>query len=134
MNDERVKRIDGHARTVRQLLDGARYTIDFYQREYAWQERHVRDLLDDLTGKFEDSYRPGHERKAVASYDHYFLGSIVISNKNQQRFIVDGQQRLTTLTLLLIHLHHLSAGRSEVSSVETLIYSKKFGEKRFIAG
>jgi hypothetical protein len=29
------KRIDGRARTVRELLDGARYTIDFYQREYA---------------------------------------------------------------------------------------------------
>jgi uncharacterized protein with ParB-like and HNH nuclease domain len=131
MTDERGKRIDGRACTVRQLLDGARYTIDFYQREYAWQERHVRDLLDDLTGKFEDSYRPDHERKAVAKYDHYFLGSIVISNKNQQRFIVDGQQRLTTLTLLLVHLHHLSAERPEVGSVETLIYSKKFGEKRF---
>ncbi len=131
MSDDRVKRIDGHARTVRQLLDGSRYAIDFYQREYAWQERHVRDLLDDLTGKFEDSYRPGQDRKAVAKYDHYFLGSIVISNKNQQRFVVDGQQRLTTLTLLLVHLHHLSAGRVEVDSVETLIYSRKFGEKRF---
>ena len=126
-----VKRIDGQARTVRQLLDGARYTIDFYQREYAWQDRHVRDLLDDLTSKFEDSHRAENERRAVASYDHYFLGSIVVSNKNKQRFIVDGQQRLTTLTLLLIHLHHLSRGRPDVDSVETLIFSRRFGENRF---
>jgi uncharacterized protein with ParB-like and HNH nuclease domain len=131
VDDVNVKRIDGQVRTVRQLLDGARYAIDFYQREYAWQERHVRDLLDDLTDKFEDSYRAGQERRVVAQYNHYFLGSIVVSNKNQQRFIVDGQQRLTTLTLLLIHLHHLSKQRPEVDSVETLIFSKRFGEKRF---
>ena len=43
-DDDRVKRIDGQARTVRQLLDGARYTIDFYQREYAWQERHPKGV------------------------------------------------------------------------------------------
>src|SRR3954466_5916475 len=135
MNDERVKRIDGHARTVRQLLDGARYTIDFYQREYAWQERHVRDLLDDLTGKFEDSYRPGHERKAVASYDHYFLGSIVISNKNQQRFIVDGQQRLTTLTLLLIHLEPrgVRQGGRRGDSAEIVSHSMAEGESSLTA-
>ena len=33
------KTIDGRARTVRELLDKAKYAIDFYQREYAWQER-----------------------------------------------------------------------------------------------
>ena len=45
-----VKTIDGRARTVRELLDKAKYAIDFYQREYAWQERQVRELIDDLTG------------------------------------------------------------------------------------
>ena len=34
--------IDGRARTVRELLDKAKYAIDFYQREYAWKERQVR--------------------------------------------------------------------------------------------
>ena len=52
-----VKTIDGRARTVRELLDKAKYAIDFYQREYAWHERQVRELIDDLTGKFLDSYR-----------------------------------------------------------------------------
>lgn len=46
-----MKSIDGRAKTVRELMDGAKYTIDFYQREYAWQERQVRELLDDLSGK-----------------------------------------------------------------------------------
>ena len=40
---------------------------------------------------------------------------------------MDGQQRLTTLTLLLIHLHHLQDGQDERVEVQTLVYSEKFG-------
>lgn len=126
-----AKTIDGRARTIRELLDKAKYAIDFYQREYAWQERQVRELIDDLTGKFLDSYEPGHSRHEVEGYGHYFLGSIVISHKRGQRFVVDGQQRLTTLTLLLIHLHHLQAERDERVEVQNLVYSEKFGRKSF---
>ena len=129
--ETQVKTIDGRARTVRELLDKAKYAIDFYQREYAWQERQVRELIDDLTGKFLDSYDFRHSRREVEGYGHYFLGSIVISHKRGQRFVVDGQQRLTTLTLLLIHLHHLQGGRDECVDVKTLVYSEKFGRKSF---
>lgn len=126
-----AKRIDGRARTVRELLDKAKYAIDFYQREYAWQERQVRELIDDLTGKFLDSFDPRHSRHEVESYGHYFLGSIVISHKRGQRFVVDGQQRLTTLTLLLIHLHHLQENREERVEVQNLVYSERYGRKSF---
>jgi hypothetical protein len=88
-------------------------------------------LIDDLTGKFLDFYHPDHERHEVEQYGHYFLGSIVISHKRSQRFIVDGQQRLTTLTLLLIYLNHLQSGREGVVDVSNLIYSEKFGRKSF---
>ena len=130
-SEAQPKTIDGRARTVRELLDKAKYAIDFYQREYAWQERQVRELLDDLTGKFLDSYASGHSRHEVERYDHYFLGSIVISHKRGQRFVVDGQQRLTTLTLLLIHLHHLQEDRDEQVDVQTLVYSEKYGRRSF---
>ena len=113
-----AKTIDGYARTVSQLLDKSKYSIDFYQREYRWQERQIRELIDDLTGKFLDYFEPGHSREQVESYGHYFLGSIVISHKRGRRFIVDGQQRLTTLTLLLIHLHHRQQGRVGPSGSE----------------
>lgn len=129
--DTQAKSIDGRARTVRELLDKAKYAIDFYQREFAWEERHVRELIDDLTGKFLDSYEAGHSRHEVEKYGHYFLGSVVISHKRGQRFVVDGQQRLTTLTLLLIYLHHLQQGRAERVAVSDLIYSEKFGRKSF---
>ena len=126
-----MKSIDGRAKTVRELMDGAKYTIDFYQREYAWQERQVRELIDDLTGKFLDFYDEGHARHEVENYGHYFLGSVVISHKRGHRFIVDGQQRLTTLTLLLIYLHHLQGEREGRVDVRKLVYSEKFGRKSF---
>ena len=126
-----MKSIDGRAKTVRELMDGAKYTIDFYQREYAWQERQVRELTDDLTGKFLDFYDEGHARHEVENYGHYFLGSVVISHKRGQRFIVDGQQRLTTLTLLLIYLHHLQGEREGKVDVQKLVYSEKFGRRSF---
>ena len=56
---EPPKAIEGRARTVRELLDKAKYAIDFYQREYGWEERHVRELVDDLTGRFLDHHQPG---------------------------------------------------------------------------
>lgn len=126
-----VKTIDGNARTVRELLDKSKYAIDFYQREYAWHERQVRELIDDLTGKFLDSHEPEHSRREVEWYGHYFLGSIVISHKRGLRFIVDGQQRLTTLTLLLIHLHHLQKSRDKQVEIQSLVYSEKYGHKSF---
>ena len=126
-----IQSIDGHARTVRELRHGKRFTIDSYQREYAWKQRQVRELIDDLTGKFLDHYEPGHPRTQVERYGHYFLGSIVVSNKDQQRYVVDGQQRLTTLTLLLIYLHRQQGERSGAVDVKPLIFSEKYGEKRF---
>jgi len=125
------KRIEGRAKTIRELLDSAKYTIDFYQREYAWKERQIRELIDDLTGKFLDSFDPEHPRHQVEHYGHYFLGSIVISHKRNKRYIVDGQQRLTTLTLLLIYLNRLRDGRKDVKDVTNLIYSDKYGSNNF---
>ncbi len=126
-----MKGIDGRAKTVRMLMDRAKFAIDFYQREYAWEDRQVRELVDDLTNKFLDSYRPGHKRSKVKDYGHYFLGSVVVSHKNDRRYIVDGQQRLTTLTLLLLHLHHLQAGRPSRVDVRSLVYSEEYGEQSF---
>src|SRR6266536_1512919 len=100
------REIDGKGRSVRELLAGRKYSIDYYQREYKWQTKHVAELIDDLAAKFLESHEKGNERSAVSDYGHYFLGSIIISDKDGQKFIIDGQQRLTTLTLLLIFLQH----------------------------
>jgi len=127
-----MREILGKAKTIRELLNSAKYSIDYYQREYRWQDKQVSELVDDLTGRFQEDYEDGHAREDVGQYGHYFLGSIIISHKNGQNFIIDGQQRLTTLTLLLIHLNNLQAGRDDtVHAVRDLIFSEKHGKKSF---
>ena len=108
-----ANRIDARAKSVRELLSGVRYTIDFYQREYKWDRENIAELLADLEGKFLAGYEPEHERFMVEQYPQYFLGSIVISHKDGQNFIIDGQQRLTSLTLMLVYLHNLTRGRDD---------------------
>lgn len=126
-----MKRIDGKGRSIRELLGGAKYSIDYYQREYRWQSKQMTELVDDLTSKFLESYEPGHERSAVENYGHYFLGSVIISDRDGQKFIIDGQQRLTSLTLLLIYLHRNLQDDEEKKQLADLIFSQKFGKRSF---
>lgn len=125
-----LKEIHGVARSVTEILKGAKYSIDYYQRDYKWEEKQLRELIDDLSDQFLEAYQPSHQREAVQSYPFYFLGSIVISEKGAQRFIVDGQQRLTTLTLLLTYLRELQNGQNE-PNIDELILSNAFGKKSF---
>jgi hypothetical protein len=126
-----MKEIRGDAKNIRALLGGAKYAVDYYQREYKWQKKHVAELLDDLSDKFRESYDSGHERSAVESYGHYFLGSIIISDKEGRKFIIDGQQRLTSLTLLLIFLHRRSDDHEQKGQLAELIFSQRFGQRSF---
>jgi uncharacterized protein with ParB-like and HNH nuclease domain len=47
-----MKEIQGRTRTVRELLNGAKYGIDYYQREYKWTSKEISELVDDLTERF----------------------------------------------------------------------------------
>jgi hypothetical protein len=126
-----VREILGKAKTVRELLKGVKYSIDYYQREYKWHEKQIRELVDDLSEKFLEEYQATHSRTKVADYPHYFLGSIIISKKESVGYIVDGQQRLTSLTLLLVLLRNLQNGNPEQVNLDELIFSEKYGEKSF---
>lgn len=95
------------------------FRIPDYQRPYAWTPEQARDLLDDLLGFMKAS------GGSVENMPPYFLGSIVLikSELAPDADVVDGQQRLTTLTLLL------SAIRAAVplkgaSDITLLIYEK----------
>src|SRR3954453_587883 len=125
-----INKIDGNARTVRALL-GEKYGIDYYQREYRWRRQDVEAMLEDLETRFMANYTPGDSRQKVQQYAHYFLGPIVVSRKEGRHFLIDGQQRLTTLTLLLIYLNHLQTAREEIVRVDELIYSERYGQKSF---
>ncbi|MDU8928313.1 DUF262 domain-containing HNH endonuclease family protein [Alisedimentitalea sp. MJ-SS2] len=127
-----MTKIRGEDRSVKSLL-GQKFHIDYYQRDYKWESKQIRELIEDLTSRFLLDYQPDHERKAVAHYGQYFLGSVIISNKDGDRFIVDGQQRLTSLTLLLIYLDSLQKDQPADQRVEiaNLVYSTQYGTKSF---
>lgn len=83
-----------------------RFEIPDYQRPYAWTTEQVDDLLDDLDYAIGDGIN-------IRDKAPYFLGSIVIIKKPQSSLahIVDGQQRITTLTILLCVLRELSGSQ-----------------------
>ena len=126
-----MREIRGDAKNIRALLGGAKFAIDYYQREYRWEKKQVAELIYDLAGKFHESHEPGNERTSVADYGHYFLGSIIISDKDGQKFIIDGQQRLTSLTLLLIHIYRQLDDDQQRGQLADLIFSTKFGKRSF---
>ena len=119
-----MQKILGDAKSVKSLLN-QKYQIDYYQRDYNWEKKQVVELIEDLSTRFLQDFDESHPRTEVANYGLYFLGSIIISEKSGDRYIVDGQQRLTSLTLLLIYLDHLQCETpvEEQVAITHLIYS-----------
>ena len=125
-----MQEIQGKAKTIRELL-AEKYKIDYYQREYKWETKQIKELVDDLSVKFLDEYRSDHAREDVAGYGNYFLGSIIISKKGSDSYIVDGQQRLTSLTLLLLFLRNRQVVLNQQSEIKDLIFTTKYGKTSF---
>lgn len=86
--------IEVNKQSVRQLLEtgkNKKFIIPEYQRPYAWSDEQIQVLFDDLV-----------EYTINDSESTYFLGTIVAyENDDQEQEIIDGQQRITTLFLLL---------------------------------
>lgn len=124
-------KIDADDRTVFEVLNERKYTVDYFQREYSWEQKHIEQLITDLTSTFLDAYKEGDSRTAVEHYNNYYLGPFVVSSKDGTRSIIDGQQRLTSLTLFLIYLNHFPREIKGTESIEPLIFSEKYGQKSF---
>lgn len=88
---ESTNKIDIDLEGIAYVLSDNRLSVPVYQRPYSWEETHVRDLFRDLAEAMRDNQI------------EYFLGSIVIAENSQQQRpeVVDGQQRLATVTILL---------------------------------
>ena len=127
-----MKEITGINKTVSDLLRAKKYTIHYYQREYRWGKKQIEELIDDLVDEFNKYYEERHERKDGENYGHYYLGSVVITD-DVEHAIIDGQQRLTSLTLLLVYLNNLQKKLPEDERVfiNDLIFSEKRGLKSF---
>lgn len=125
-----MKKIEGSPKSLKQLLQNTKYSIHYYQREYMWQRKHIEELIDDLTSEFLDYYVPGDDRKDVQDYGAYFMGSIVLAGR--ENAIIDGQQRFSSLTLLLMYLNNrLRSLGQNYSMIEQMIFSEAYGTKSF---
>lgn len=124
-------KIDADDRNVFDVLNERKYTVDYFQREYSWEQRHIEQLVTDLTSTFLDVYEEGDPRTSVEHYNNYYLGPFVVSSRDGMKSIIDGQQRLTSLTLFLIFLNNLQKELGGKESIEPLVFSERYGQKSF---
>ena len=98
--------------------DSYRFEIPEHQRPYAWTTEQTGELLDDLLHAMEHV-------ESVRDALPYFLGSIVTIKNGPQSHaqLVDGQQRLTTLTILLCVLRELASEESDRGDIHSYVYA-----------
>lgn len=104
--------------TIFQLFSDKRsdFLIPDYQRPYAWDEAECETLWDDI---FSFAF-PQDDYSQFNSNDEYFLGPIVTFRNNDKKLeIIDGQQRLTTLMLLLRAFYSKFGSMKDPNSIST---------------
>lgn len=128
------------------------YRLDVYQRDYRWSDtkdyKIVSQLLWDIELRFENNLKvnkrntetdlPSILTDVNLNFKAYFLNTIMLNEQDGDIFIVDGQQRLTTILLILIKLYHLGKQNetNAIINVEKILGEKiyeedKAGEKHF---
>ncbi len=97
--------LSAYTRTIKDILTLSRkYIIPRYQREYSWEKIELEEFWNDIVGQLQFV-----ESKITAT--DYFIGSLVLvgdDSKDTSFLVVDGQQRLTTITILLSVLTEIS--------------------------
>ena len=83
------------------IFDKDKYVIPLYQRAFAWSDKEIDQLIDDIND---------------FAAEHYYLGSLIVNlNKDGIYEVIDGQQRLTALFLLLDYVGDYNWGKSRLS-------------------
>ena len=78
---------------------GSRYVIPLYQRNFAWRTDEIQQLLQDIWGAFQKG-----------GTGNYYIGSLVVMKRHSGDYeVVDGQQRLTVISLIAILMGKLSS-------------------------
>ena len=57
-----TNKIDANDRTIAEILDGKKYAVVYFQREFTWEQSHIEQLITDLTSAFLDEYHEGDSR------------------------------------------------------------------------
>ena len=124
--------MDARAKRVAEILNtGDQYRVPFFQRAYSWQRKDWVRLWDDLTDLLESDVRSEH-----------FLGSLVctplphVPGEVNGYQLIDGQQRLTTLSVMLCAIADVLAegGRADAAGEtreDFLIHRRKKGDERY---
>ncbi len=97
--------------TIKEIFQAQGYSIPNYQRDYAWKDKNFRDLWEDLEEAIDNKKDQGH-----------FIGTMVVAkNEDNKKLydIIDGQQRTTTIFMLL---HVLANEQNEEDKQETRKY------------
>lgn len=121
-----AKTLEAHDKLIREIFEGSyQFEIPDYQRPYAWTTQQVTELFDDLYSAMQDA-------RVSGGGSQYFLGSIVLikNDRDPKSSVVDGQQRLTTLTMLFAVLRTVMPDAAD--DITDFLYKKgKFslGEK-----
>lgn len=117
------------------------YSLDVYQRDYRWSDEKdykiVTQLLIDIELRFENNLLINRKYKkdelteiykdVNENFKAYFLNTIMLNEQGGSIFIVDGQQRLTTILLILIKLYHIGKN----NGINGMNIDKLLGEKIF---
>lgn len=131
MSNNAANSIDAKSKKLMELLFKKKYRVKYFQREYKWQKNNIEDLLVDLERSFMSNYSIDHTRDNVPDYDCYYMGPVVLYREKTTFVIVDGQQRLTSFTLLLIYLIHIQTeifkeNPKKIQNLAEYIYSQPF--------
>ena len=102
-----ANKIIAQDKALNSIFSETRYRIDSFQREYRWQHKQIDALISDISSSFFANYSINHTLADVETYDCYYMGPIVLCEDGSEMSVVDGQQRLTSFSLLLIYLRHL---------------------------
>lgn len=122
--------------TLETILTRGKFEVDYYQREYRWGRKQIEQMLMDFYDTFRQYYDPDKHGppSEVQSYGYYYMGSIICTSESTRK-IIDGQQRLTSLSLLLIYLRNLQNQISGISylpvNIDNLVFKDNFGTMSF---
>lgn len=111
-------------KSIRKIVDEKiNFTVPSYQRGYRWDRLNVTDLLNDLLEFIQDG----------SSGKFYCLQPLVVKkiDKNQYN-VIDGQQRLTTIFIILKYLENLLKEENGIDEIYTLSYETRKDSKDFL--
>ena len=129
-----ANKIHAEDTSLNSLFTHNRYKIEAFQREFRWEKKHIEALISDLSTNFFMCYNQGNTVADVCNYNCYYMGPVVLCEEGSEISIVDGQQRLTSFTLLLIYLNHLQQDleEEEIVDLEQYLYVRKAGKTTLV--